>query len=876
MYHLFHYPKLVPATIATVVLLPTALLTIPPEAARALAEDKPSSGKDFLGDNLPPGALARCGTTRLRNQAPITSVAYGCEGKVLVSGARGAVRLFDAGTGTPAEPTEIKSADGAAACSPDGKWLATESPEGGLRLHDLLKGAAYDVNAGVDYIAPVFSGDNKLVACAPGHSTTIFVVDMKSHSITARLKMSVAVAALALSPDGKFLAAGGGDPFKKSEANDIRIWDTVEGKIVTRLGGHDAKVMSLSFVLGGKVLASAGLDGTIRLWDVAKWEQRGQINTKDYVMTASPDGKVLATTSRDDMVHFWDADTGKKVGELVTGGQNISALVFSPDGKRLAVGANSCTVTQWDIATGKEVLPLPGHREPVRTLAFSPVGKMLASRGNGRTIRFWDPATGKEQRQITLGDWRWHNTTTDCAYGLAFTPDWTKLAVIGPKAPVKGYDPTFQVLDVKTGDTLYTFTEEHQPGALALPPAALAVSPDGQVLASVFRGVRLFSLRSGEELPSLRWQIPLPVEGPPGTKPPPQPVGLCAAFSPDGRTLAVGLQTPDKVDNLQLWDWTTGRKIRSLPGHKQERVASGTLAMNFSPGGHILATCGRSGGGNPAMNFDIRLWEVASGTLTRALKGHEGGIAFVALSPDGRMLASAGYGDKTVRVWDVFTGKEIAKFAGHSGPVNTVAWSPDGKMLASGSSDTTVLVWDTSRLKVEPPATEGKPEQLAKLWDDLRQRESAKAFDALWSLAGAGDKAAELFDKQLKPAAAPDPAKLKKLLTDLGDDKPEVRDAAGEGLAKFGPLAEPALREKRKEEKLDPEVSKRIDELLDKLGKREATDDELRDGRAVLALELIGTARCRDVLRKLAEGADGAPLTRDAKAALKRLAKAVH
>src|SRR5262249_47321758 len=149
--------------------------------------------------------------------------------------------------------------------------------------------------------------------------------------------------------------------------------------------------------------------------------------------------------------------------------------------------------------------------------------------------------------------------------------------------------------------------------------------------------------------------------------------------------------------------------------------------------------------------------------------------------------------------------KELAKFTGHGGPVNTVAWSPDGKRLASGSDDTTVLVWDTSRLKAEPPTTHGKAATLARLWDGLRQRESAKAFDALWSLVGAGDKAAELFDKQLKPVPAPDAAKLRQLLADLSDNDQKTRDAASEGLAKLGPLAEPALREKLTEEKLDPE-----------------------------------------------------------------------
>jgi WD40 repeat protein len=677
----------------------------------------------------------------------------------------------------------------------------------------------------------------------------VFLVEVQKHSVKVRLTKADTgyVKVLALSTDGKYLAT------------DVGVWDFSAGKFVAQLRGHSGNISCLAFALDGKVLVSAGdyRDKTVRLYDTAKWEATKVIETSGFRMCVSSDGKMLATNNgRDDVVRFWDVESGKKVGELEAGALIINAMTFSPDGKRLAVGSTSRTVRQFDIATGKEVRSLPGHREGVTTVVFSPDGKTLASRGTGRTIRFWDPATGKELRQIAMGEGL-HNGYLIYPYGLAFTPDWTKLAILGAKAPLGqgASDSTYRVLDVKTGDPLYTYSEEHRPGAQPHPPHALAVSPDGRVLAASYWAVRLFSLKTGEELPPIK------------------ALALSVAFSPDGRTLALGMDTIKNADNLQLWDWTTGQMLRSLRGHQRDRVPNSVTALSFSPGGHYLATCGGSNGGTAQMNYDISIWEVASGMQVRNFRGHEGTVCCIALSPNGRMLASAGYGDKTVRVWDVFTGKEIAKFAGHSGPVNTVAWSPDGKMLASGSSDTTILVWDTSRLKVELPATEGKPEQLAKLWDDLRQHESAKAFDALWSLAGAGDKAAELFDGKLKPAAAPDAAKLKKLLADLGDDKPEVRDAASEGLSKLGPLAEPALREKRKEEKLDAEVRKRIDELLEKLGKREATDDELRDGRAVLALELIGTARCRDVLRKLADGADGAPLTREAKAALKRLSK---
>jgi WD domain, G-beta repeat len=309
-----------------------------------------------------------------------------------------------------------------------------------------------------------------------------------------------------------------------------------------------------------------------------------------------------------------------------------------------------------------------------------------------------------------------------------------------------------------------------------------------------------------------------------------------------------------------VWDWSAGVAIRSMFGQEEQ-----VTGLAFSPGGHLLASCGSSPDDSVS-----HLWEVASGTHARPMISHRGAVGCIAMSPNGRLVASGGLADQTVRVWNAFTGDELARFKGHIGPVTSVAFSPDGKRLASGSADTTILVWDVSRLKASPPATDASPENLAKLWDTLRRHDAAKPYDALWSLVGAGDKAVALLDKELHPLPAPDAAKFRRLLADLDSDTPDTREKASEELAKLGSVAELALREAIKA-RPSAEVRRRIDDLLDKLRARKITDDELRQGRAILALELIATPAARDLLRRLGEGAAGAPLTRDAKAALKRL-----
>jgi hypothetical protein len=221
-----------------------------------------------------------------------------------------------------------------------------------------------------------------------------------------------------------------------------------------------------------------------------------------------------------------------------------------------------------------------------------------------------------------------------------------------------------------------------------------------------------------------------------------------------------------------------------------------------------------------------------------------------------------------IRLWEMSTGRKRGRFEGHQGAALALVFAPDGKRLVSGGEDTTVLVWDVTGL-----ATGGEvpPKDTEALWDDLAGEDAAGAHRAVWRLAGRAEAVAFL-EKRLRPAADVDPRRLARLIASLDASGFTEREEASRELEVLGDLAGPLLR-KALEGKPSDEVRRRAGDLLEKLGGPVTGAEALRALRGVEVLEHAGTPQAERLLKELAGGADGALLTREARAALGRLAQ---
>jgi WD40 repeat protein len=446
----------------------------------------------------------------------------------------------------------------------------------------------------------------------------------------------------------------------------VRLWDPATGECQRTLKGHTAPVNAVCPIRAGgrTLLASAGGDRTVRIWDPATGEPQHiaqGTSSADALCTIQIAGRtLLASAGYGGAIRLWDPATGENQRTWkATPIGGVHALCPIPAARRtlLASASDDRTVRLWDPAGGEHRHALGGHTDRVNAVCPIQVAgrTLLASAGNDATVRLWDPATGENQRT-------WRATAVGgvravCPIHLGGR---TLLASASDDHTVRLWDPA-------TGEAQHTL-KGHTKSVNALCPIQI----DGRTLlasASDDHTFRLWDPATGEAQHTLEDQA--------------SGVNALCPIQVAARTV---LASADDDRTVRLWDPSTGEAHRMLKGHTNSVNALCPIQVS---GRTLLASAGDGGA--------MRLWDPATGECPRNLKTSTNWVsALCPIELTGRTLLASAGDDGTVRLWDLATGGYLPTLKGHNGWVNALCpIEVAGRtLLASAGDDRTVRLWD--------------------------------------------------------------------------------------------------------------------------------------------------------------------------------------
>jgi WD40 repeat protein len=271
------------------------------------------------------------------------------------------------------------------------------------------------------------------------------------------------VVSLAFSSDGRRFLSGGLD-------GTIRLWDVATGKEVTKLIDINAWIYRVQLSEDQTEVYSVHGDGDVVVWSLGNKHQVSRFNVGGIMhvehAALSDDARFLvcynSNPGNDSGLWAWDL---RKVSRIRRFGERqyvnkVNCVGISPDGKQVLSGeANEGNIRIWNVETGKQVRSLAGHWGGTYVAVFSPIGDQVLSFGADKVARLWDVETGREVSQIQ---------------GLSYPVKCIAISPDGDRAVFAGADSMVMLWDLCAGQKIRSY-EGHKQWVFSV-----AFSPDGK------------------------------------------------------------------------------------------------------------------------------------------------------------------------------------------------------------------------------------------------------------------------------------------------------------------------------------------------------------------------------------------------------------